>query len=136
MFQVRDDRAGKDVRARSTTAVSTRLVLSASEMIDREAGGSVDRPQEGFHRAQERFGLFDARLVARVFKDPSLAAGAPADEGYRLLDETSAIRATRSFFTSVFGRGLSTGKWSDPFVPENPFVAVASAGITDPLCGK
>jgi hypothetical protein len=56
--------------------------------------------------------------------------------GYRLLDETSAIRATRSFFTSDFGRGLSTGKWSDPFVPENPFVAVVSAGITDPLCGK
>jgi hypothetical protein len=42
-------------------------------MIDPEAGGSVDRPQEGLHRAQERLGLFDVRHVARVFKDPSLA---------------------------------------------------------------
>jgi hypothetical protein len=56
--------------------------------------------------------------------------------GYRLGAKASAIRASNSFFTSFFGSGLWTGKWSDPLVFVYPSVSLASCGITEPLCGR
>jgi hypothetical protein len=50
--------------------------------------------------------------------------------------KASAIRTVMSFFTSVLGRGLSIGKWSDPFVHVYLSVSLASWGMTDPLCGR
>ncbi len=50
--------------------------------------------------------------------------------------KASAIRTAKSSFTSVSGRGLSIGKWSDPFVDVYLSVSLASWGMTDPLCGR
>jgi hypothetical protein len=63
------------------------------------------------------------------------AASTASIFGYRVGPKASAIRASSSFFTSFFGSGLSTGKWSEPLVFVYPSVSLASCEITEPLCG-
>ena len=66
----------------------------------------------------------------------ALSARSSRSFGYRLGPKASAMRASNSFFTSVFGSGSSTGKCSEPLVLMYCSVSSASCPITDPLCGR
>ena len=140
--RVREDDALRAVRAASAVGSVPRHVTECCERQRRASfaacGVSLDRAQQ--------FKLISAPLANRGHGSTASAGCCHQSRSatylrravtigldYRLGPNASAMRTSKSFFTSFSGSGVSTGKCRELLVFAYPLVSSPSCAITEPL---